>query len=132
MTEICLALMRRLARDANLRRSVRSLARRGPIPGFGHPLYPDADPRAEAMIAASGWPPGWRRTVEIIREETGAPPSLDFGLALTAEQLRLPPAAGLAIFAVGRTAGWIAHAVEQRQDGRLIRPRATATPPPPR
>ena len=39
--------------------------------------------------------------------------------------LRLPDGSALAIFAAGRTAGWIAHALEQRQDGRLIRPRAS-------
>ncbi len=42
---------------------------------------------------------------------------------------RLPPGAGLALFAIGRTVGWIAHALEQHQDGRLIRPRAAYVGP---
>ena len=41
---------------------------------------------------------------------------------------RLPDAAPLAIFATGRAAGWIAHALEQQRDGRLIRPRASYVP----
>jgi len=41
------------------------------------------------------------------------------------QHLSLPQGAALALFAVGRTAGWLAHALEQRQTGQLIRPRAT-------
>jgi citrate synthase len=45
------------------------------------------------------------------------------------DTLRLPVGAAVALFAAGRSAGWIAHALEQRQDGRLIRPRAIYTGP---
>jgi citrate synthase len=38
--------------------------------------------------------------------------------------LRLPRGSALALFAIARTTGWIAHALEQRQDEKLIRPRA--------
>jgi citrate synthase len=40
------------------------------------------------------------------------------------QRLRLPAGAAFAVFAVGRTVGWIAHALEQWRDGTLIRPRA--------
>ena len=61
----------------------------------------------------------------------GERPNLDFGLVTLARALDLPPGAALALFAVGRSAGWIAHVVEQYDDSRLIRPRARYTGPMP-
>ena len=61
----------------------------------------------------------------------GERPNLDFGLVTLARALGLPPGAALALFAVGRSAGWIAHALEQYEDGRLIRPRARYLGPAP-
>jgi citrate synthase len=55
---------------------------------------------------------------------TGLGPSLDFGLVAIRRALRLPRGAAFALFAVGRAVGWIAHALEQRKQGILIRPRA--------
>ncbi|HEY9787286.1 MAG TPA: citrate/2-methylcitrate synthase [Candidatus Obscuribacterales bacterium] len=49
---------------------------------------------------------------------------MDVGLAAISYALRLPPGSGTTIFAVSRTAGWIAHAIEQREYGGVIRPRA--------
>ena len=57
-------------------------------------------------------------------ELTGQRPNIDVALVALERTLHLPEGSALAIFAAGRTAGWIAHALEQRQDGRLIRPRA--------
>jgi len=51
-------------------------------------------------------------------------PNLDYGLVTLAQALGLPAGAPMALFAVGRSAGWIAHVLEQIADGRLIRPRA--------
>ena len=51
-------------------------------------------------------------------------PTLDAGLAAMRFALRLPPGAGAAVFAIARTAGWIAHAREQQLFGVQIRPRA--------
>jgi citrate synthase len=56
----------------------------------------------------------------VIREK----PNLDFALAAMVRVLQLPPEAGLALFAIGRTVGWIGHAIEQYATGELIRPRA--------
>jgi citrate synthase len=56
---------------------------------------------------------------------TGTLPNIDFALVLLEKQIRLPRGAAFAIFATGRVAGWIAHALEQWSDGKLIRPRAT-------
>jgi citrate synthase len=68
---------------------------------------------------------------EAIRELLGAHPTLDFGLVTLVRALQLPEKTPLALFALGRTIGWIGHAIEQYTTGRLIRPRATYTGPPP-
>lgn len=95
-----------------------------PPPGFGHPLYPDGDPRARELLRAAGISASWQHLIGQIHEMTGHHPSLDYALAHLERQLKLPDGSGLGIFAVGRTAGWIAHIFEQRETGRLIRPRA--------
>jgi citrate synthase len=54
----------------------------------------------------------------------GEPATLDAGLVAVTAALGLPPGAASGLFALGRTAGWIAHALEQRTQGFLLRPRA--------
>jgi citrate synthase len=54
----------------------------------------------------------------------GELPNLDFGLAALVTTLDLPPGSALALFGLGRTLGWIGHAIEQYEDPQLIRPRA--------
>src|SRR5271166_2758883 len=100
------------------------LARGERIPAFGHPLYPDGDPRAAALLARVRPLPRARHLIEAMQAMTGIPPNIDCALLVLEERLRLPTGAAFAIFAVGRTAGWIAHALEQWRDGTLIRPRA--------
>lgn len=94
------------------------------LPGFGHRLYPEGDPRAEALFAA--YPPDaeWGRMMRAASEISRLKPTVDVALAMLETRLPLPKGGGLALFALGRTVGWIAHAIEQRADGRLIRPRA--------
>ena len=101
--------------------------------GFGHPLYPDGDPRARPLLAAARAAdagenvPTLERLVEVVdaMAARGAPgPTLDVGLAATALALDLAPGLASTLFAFGRTAGWIAHAIEQYGMGELIRPRA--------
>jgi citrate synthase len=98
------------------------------IPGFGMPLYPDGDPRAAFILARvrSG-----AKAVRTALALAGAMqrskrerPTIDFALVAAAHALALGPGAASAIFAVGRAAGWIAHVLEQRQAGYLMRPRA--------
>jgi citrate synthase len=97
--------------------------RLGPaIPGFGHPLYPDGDPRAAALLAllADGRS---RAVVEAVAEaatrRSGIAPNVDFAIAAFALLNGMPPDAGEAIFAIARTAGWIAHALEEYADRPL-------------
>ena len=57
----------------------------------------------------------------------GVDPNVDYALAVLALHLGLPHDSGLTLFAIGRTAGWTAHAIEQRASETLIRPRARYT-----
>ena len=94
------------------------------IPGFGHPLYPDGDPRAEALLERFDLTPQMARLSSAVTAVTGLPPNVDFALVAMSERLKLPQDAPFALFAVARCAGWIAHAIEQGQTDQLIRPRA--------
>ena len=104
----------------------------GPVlSGFGHPLYPDGDPRARLLLemladcAPARSPIGEVHALaRTVRDTTGAEPTVDFALAAIERVLGLPAGAAFTLFAVGRVVGWIAHAMEQTRDGRLIRPRA--------
>ena len=106
--------------------------RRGELlPGFGHPLYPEGDPRAAPLLAAalSLAPRAPRvRTIAAIvaaMDEAGRPkPNVDTALAAACAALDLPPGMGAAIFAIGRTAGWVAHILEQAETPFVLRPRA--------
>src|SRR5262245_608526 len=107
------------------------------LPGFGHPLYPNGDPRAVLLmrLAESS---GHDQTCRAMRHlrKAGADllhdaPNLDFGLAAITRAFRLPDQAPVLLFALGRTIGWIAHAIEEYASGHLIRPRARYTGPMP-
>jgi citrate synthase len=101
-------------------------------PGFGHAIYPDGDPRAvllketaQTIARRKG-----RRLYETALKVEQAVwrrdrlrPNLDFYLTVCTRMLGFPRGLPAAIFAVGRAAGWIAHALEQYANNRLIRPR---------
>lgn len=102
-----------------------------PLYGFGHPLYPDGDPRAVALF---DWidrqlPDGAeRRMLRIVtgtvEKLIGRKANVDFALVALCRLLGLPRFAPMTMFAGGRVAGWIAHALEQSESRALIRPRA--------
>lgn len=100
------------------------LARGASMPGFDHPLYADGDPRAAALLAAFEAPPLLADLRTMTESATGLAPNIDFALVTLARTLKLPPDAPFILFATARSAGWAAHAIEQLQTGRLIRPRA--------
>jgi citrate synthase len=95
-----------------------------PMPGFGHPLYAEGDPRAEALLAIFDVDGGFSRLSDAAFAATGLRPNIDFALAALTRSLRLPPDAPFRLFALGRSIGWTAHAVEQVTSNGLIRPRA--------
>lgn len=95
-----------------------------PLPAFGHPLYPEGDPRATALLAAIDNTDRTLRSLEIAAiAATGARPNVDFALAVLTRSLDLPRDAPFQLFALGRSVGWAAHMVEQAMSGGSIRPR---------
>ncbi|MEM8996943.1 MAG: citrate synthase family protein, partial [Acidobacteriota bacterium] len=127
------ALLREAGRPEDLYDAVTDRLRRGdPVPGYGQPLYPDGDPRYLELIdrlrrfgGARGDVVAWADALEEAgRTLLGKHPTLDAGLVLTTRALGLPRDTALCVFALGRTVGWIGHALEQYAAGRLIRPRA--------
>ncbi len=99
--------------------------------GFGHPLYPEGDPRARALLGQVSPSLGLGDLGRTVETATGERANVDFALAALAEALGLPDDAPFALFAVARCAGWTAHAIEQLTAGSAIRPRARYHGPPP-
>jgi len=107
------------------------LSRGASTPGFDHPLYPDGDPRAAALLATFDPPPLLAELRTATEAATGLLPNIDFALVSLARTLSLPADAPFILFATARSAGWAAHAIEQLHSGRLIRPRARYVGVPP-
>jgi citrate synthase len=109
----------------------------GAYPGFGQRLYPEGDPRAVALLPYVRAIEGRTATVrvldavaEVARARVGVHPNIDFALAGLSHVSGLPMEAGEIVFAVARTAGWIAHAIEEYGEARLrFRPRAVYVGP---
>lgn len=126
------ALLDEVGDPARAATVIRARLRRGEaIPGFGHPLYPEGDPRAAPLIEvarqmASG--SSHLRLIDavcdVMREAGYAPASLDVGLVSVCRALGLRRGGATALYAIGRSAGWIAHIFEQRRSAGLLRPRA--------
>ena len=106
------------------------------IPGFGHLIYAEGDPRAEALLSALATAGADRRFVAdapaLVAEATGLRANIDFALAVLSRTLSLPAGSEIALFAIARCAGWLAHAFEQLETGVLVRPRARYVGPAPR
>ncbi len=121
------------ARSQGAEAAVRErLAQGRPMAGFGHPLYPAGDPRATALLQLLALPPELGQIRDAVEELVGERPNIDFALAALAMTYGLPREAPLVLFALARSVGWLAHALEQATRGRLIRPRARYVGPPPR
>jgi citrate synthase len=119
-------VVRTNADDTVHRHSVSGL----PIPGFGHPLYPDGDPRATALLAAFEPSADFDAMVKKVGAATGLQPTIDVALAAMVTHCRLPTDAAFTLFAIGRSVGWLAHSIEQVTTNTLIRPRARYIGPP--
>ena len=130
--ELVQAFLREVEDAGDARAVISGRLRRGErIPGFGHSLYPEGDPRGAGLLrlTARAYP----ESVAVVLSDTVAGemlrlmdehPTVDFALATVARTLALPPGGAVALFALGRTVGWIGHAIEQYRSGSLIRPRA--------
>ncbi len=113
--------------------------------GFGHRVYRVRDPRADALKGALlRLPPSPRMTLalaveaaalKLLREKKPDRPldtNVEFFTALLLDALGFPREMFTAVFAIGRTAGWLAHAREQALSGRLMRPKSLYIGPQPR
>lgn len=116
-----------------------ALARKEKIMGFGHRVYRTEDPRAthlrkfsEEMGKRTGetqWYQMSRDIEELIKKEKGLLPNVDFYSASTYHLMGIPLDLYTPIFAMSRVTGWVAHALEQYANNRLIRPAADYTGP---
>jgi citrate synthase len=93
-------------------------------PGFKHRLYPDGDPRAQALLENVPLLASDATTLQAVAAASGGRPSIDVALVMVERAYGLPLGTAFTLFAIGRTAGWLAHAIEQRSQATLIRPRA--------
>jgi len=96
--------------------------------GFGHPLYPEGDPRAACLLEDLDPFEPSLLAMESVAKRVGQRPNIDAALAVLVEVHRWPEDAAFLIFAIGRMTGWIAHAIEQAENGSIIRPRARYLP----
>ena len=115
------------------------LKRGDAIAGFGHVVYRGVDPRAKILmeLLEEAFPNAAelamaKALIEEVEKRTGLSHNVDLGLVALRRALGLEKGAALLLFCLGRIIGWIAHAMEQYQTGRLIRPRAKYTGPDPR
>jgi citrate synthase len=132
-------LMLAAAREpADAARVVGELIRRGErIPGFGHFVYKTGDPRSVLLLSMiAGLAPDSPRlavadaVLAEVRRRALPEPNIDFALAALADVTGMIRGAGEAVFAVARSAGWLAHALEEYGRNRPIRPRSIYTGPP--
>ncbi|HEX4254761.1 MAG TPA: citrate/2-methylcitrate synthase [Streptosporangiaceae bacterium] len=132
-------LLTAAATPAGVPAVIRDLLRRGErVPGFGHFVYRGGDPRAArllGLIAAAAPRSRVLAVADAVRAEVGGRglpgPNIDFALAVLSRAAGMIDGAGEAIFAVARTAGWSAHAMEEYVRATPLRPRAVYVGPAP-
>lgn len=133
-----------VGRSGSSRRTIDQWLRSGRrIPGFGHKIYRGVDPRFALLLRslrsaslagelplATGVVDLVDAAVESVIERIGVQPNIDLGIAALASAAELAPDTGEVLFAVARTAGWIAHAIEEYGEAPVrFRPRSVYVGP---
>jgi citrate synthase len=133
------ALFREIEMRGNARQTIVDRLRLGELlPGFGHAIYRDVDPRAKLLLEriAEQFPQSpdlslTNHIITITHELTTLRYNIDLILTTLVRVLKMPEGSAMALFALGRVAGWIGHAIEQYKTDQIIRPRARYIGPQP-